>query len=73
MQNGFVESFNGRKRDDCLNEHPFGSVRQARDLAGAWRIDFNQNRPYFNPAGVTPTENTKGSKADQNLNRANPN
>ncbi len=46
MQNGFVESFNGLMRDECLNEHLFVSLRHARDLINAWRIDFNQHRPH---------------------------
>ena len=39
MQNGFVESFNGRLRDECLNEHLFANLRHARHLITAWRTD----------------------------------
>lgn len=39
MRNGFVESFNGRLRDECLNEHLFSSLRHARHLIAAWRDD----------------------------------
>ena len=46
MQNGFVESFNGRLRDECLNEHLFRSYRHARDIIENWRIDYNLNRPH---------------------------
>ena len=38
MQNGFVESFNGRLRDECLNEHLFVSYRQAREIIEGWRL-----------------------------------
>src|ERR1700712_4630772 len=44
MQNGFVESFNGRLRDECLNEHLFANLNQARQLIEEWRIDYNTNR-----------------------------
>jgi transposase InsO family protein len=46
MQNGFVESFNGRLRDECLNEHMFSSLSQARQLIEAWRDDYNHKRPH---------------------------
>ncbi len=71
MRNGFVESFNGRMRDECLNEHLFDSPRHARNLVAAWRIDFNHYRPHSSLAGRTPTEYINRSKEDQNLNRAN--
>ena len=45
QQNGFVESFNGRLRDECLNEHLFRSLASARRIIEAWRIDYNHNRP----------------------------
>ena len=41
MQNGFVESFNGRLRDECLNEHLFTNLREARQIIEDWRIDYN--------------------------------
>lgn len=46
MQNGLVESFNGRLRDECLNEHVFASLGEARALIEAWRIDYNTIRPH---------------------------
>ena len=70
-QNAFVESFNGRMRDECLNEHLFDNLRHARNLIAAWRIDFNQHRPHTSLAGLTPAEYANRSKEDQNLNRAN--
>ncbi|GGC65452.1 hypothetical protein GCM10011504_49330 [Siccirubricoccus deserti] len=42
QQNAFVESFNGRLRDECLNEHVFGSLAEARRLIEAWRENYNQ-------------------------------
>ena len=71
MQNGFVESFNGRMRDELLNEHLFDTLRHARYLVAAWRNDFNHHRPHSSLAGLTPREYANRSKEDQNLNRAN--
>jgi putative transposase len=46
MQNAFVESFNGRLRDECLNEHVFATLSEARRIIEAWRIDYNTVRPH---------------------------
>ena len=45
MQNGFVESFSGRLRDECLNEKVFGSLADARRKLSLWRYDYNNIRP----------------------------
>ncbi len=71
MQNGFVESFNGRMRDECPNEHLFDTLRHARNLVTEWRTDFNHHRPHSSLAGLTPREYANRSKQDQNLNRTN--
>ena len=44
--NGFVESFNGRLRDECLNQNIFVSLADARHLIEEWRQDYNCNRPH---------------------------
>jgi putative transposase len=56
MQNGFVESFNGKLRDECLNEHLFDSLAQARRVIEAWRIDYNEVRPHSSLGYQTPEE-----------------
>lgn len=71
MQNGFVESFNGRMRDECLNEHLFETLRHARNLIAAWRDDYNHHRPHSSLQGLTPRAFRNRSEEDQNLNRAN--
>jgi putative transposase len=71
MQNGFVESFNGRLRDQCLNEHLFANLRHARGLIAAWRDDYNHHRPHTSLDGLTPWAYHQRSKEDQTLNRAN--
>ena len=45
-QNAFVESFNGRLRDECLNETLFTTMAQARAVLAAWRQDYNTVRPH---------------------------
>ena len=45
-QNAFVESFNGRLRDGCLNQQWFQSLEDAREIIDAWREDYNQIRPH---------------------------
>lgn len=71
MQNGFVESFNGRLRDECLNEHIFTSYRNAQHIIETWRNDYNQNRPHTSLNGLTPNEFAKRSNMDHNMNRPN--
>jgi putative transposase len=69
MQNGFVESFNGRLRDECLNEHLFASLAQARRIIEEWRIDYNTNRPHTSLNGLTPTEFAARPSQGHNQNR----
>ena len=71
MQNGFVESFNWRLRDECLNEHLFTSYRHAREIIEDWRTDYNLNRPHTSLDGLTPHEFATRSQQDHNVNRAN--
>ncbi|WP_034638454.1 integrase core domain-containing protein, partial [Chitinivibrio alkaliphilus] len=56
MQNGHCESFNGRFRDECLNEHWFTSLKEARKIIEEWRIDYNQKRPHSSLNSMTPQE-----------------
>jgi len=55
-QNAFVESFNGRLRDECLNETLFTSMAQARAVLVTWRQDYNTVRPHSKLGGRTPAE-----------------
>ena len=68
QQNGFVESLNGRFRDECLNEHVFASLSATRRLVEAWRIDYNLHRPHTSLGGLTPNEFAARSRQDQNQN-----
>ncbi len=53
-QNAYIESFNGRLRDECLNEHWFTSVLHARTLIEIWRREYNEERPKKALGGLTP-------------------
>lgn len=55
-QNAFIESFNGRFRDECLNDHWFTSLFEARILIASWRRDYNQHRPHSALEYQTPAE-----------------
>ncbi|WP_163791944.1 IS3 family transposase [Mycolicibacterium chitae] len=55
-QNAFIESFNGRLRDELLNSWRFDSLREARVIIEDWRIDYNTNRPHSAHGELTPTE-----------------
>ena len=56
VDNAFVESFNGRFRDECLNESWFESLDEARDAIEAWRTDYNDVRPHSALGGRSPSE-----------------
>lgn len=55
-QNAFVESFNGKFRDECLNEEWFTSLSHARSIIKAWRNDYNSERPHGGLNGLSPYE-----------------
>jgi putative transposase len=54
VQNAFVESLNGRMRDECLNLHWFQSLRHARDEIAAWRHHYNAKRPHSALGWLSP-------------------
>ena len=56
IENAFVESFNGRFRDECLNTNWFLSVKHAREVIEEWRRDYNEVRPHSSLKGNTPRE-----------------
>jgi putative transposase len=55
-QNGYIESFNGKFRDECLNENYFVDVRDCRAITEAWRRDYNEARPHSSLGNRTPAE-----------------
>ncbi len=56
IQNAFIESFNGRLRDECLNEHDFISLAHARSVIATWREQYNNERPHKGLGWRTPQE-----------------
>ena len=55
-QNAYIESFNGKFRDECLNEHWFVTMAQARRVIEGWRIEYNTERPHSSLGDLTPEE-----------------
>jgi putative transposase len=56
VQNAFVESFNGKFRDECLNEHWFLTLQEAQLVIEAWRREYNEERTHSTSGDVTPQE-----------------
>ncbi|MFN6508175.1 IS3 family transposase [Xanthomonas translucens pv. translucens] len=55
-QNAYIESFNGKFRDECLNEHWFTSLAQARDVIADWRRHYNEIRPHSSCGRIPPAQ-----------------
>ena len=55
-ENAFIESFNGRLRDECLNVNEFASIEDARHRIEVWRQDYNHHRPHSSLGHLTPSE-----------------
>ena len=58
-QNAYIESFNGRFRDECLNEHWFTTLQHAKVLIETWRREYNEERPKKSLGGLTPAAYAK--------------
>jgi putative transposase len=65
VQNAFVESFNGKFRDECLNGHWFTSLEEARNVSEEWRVDYNEQRPHQSLQYKTPVEFARESGLSQ--------
>ncbi len=61
-QNAYIESFNSRFRDECLNEHWFLNLRHARRLIERWRREYNEDRPKKGLGGLTPSQYAQQNK-----------
>ena len=59
-ENGYIESFNGKLRDECLNEHWFLSLDDAREKIESWSEDYNHRRPHSSTELGTQIRGTSG-------------
>jgi len=66
-QNPFVESFNGKLRDECLNENYFLNLVHAREIIETWRLDYNSERPHSSLGDLSPNEFTELWEKEQDL------
>ena len=71
-QNAFIESFNGKLRDECLNETLFRSLGHARQVLAAWREDYNHVRPHSALGGITPADKAARSISQREAGHAPP-
>ncbi|KVO22198.1 hypothetical protein WJ73_33285 [Burkholderia ubonensis] len=65
VENAYIESFNGRFRDECLNEHWFVSMRYAKRLIEEWRVEYNTERPHSSLGYLTPAQFAQAHDAKQ--------
>jgi putative transposase len=72
IENAYVESFNGKFRDECLNEHWFVSLADAKATIETWRIDYNTVRPHSSLNGATPEQLARIAAGARRLMPARP-
>lgn len=71
MENAYVESFHGRFRDECLNQHHFLDLQEAKDIIETWRLEYNGLRPHSALNYQAPEEFLKQYRKQQQ-NQNNP-
>ena len=64
VENGYIESFNGKLRDECLNATQFLSIADARSKIEAWRVDYNLHRPHSALGQLSPREYLRRSTTE---------
>ena len=64
MQNGYIESFNGKFREECLEQHWFKNLSEAKEFVEDWRLEYNQIRPHMALGNLTPTEYARKISGD---------
>ncbi|MDR4462212.1 MAG: integrase core domain-containing protein [Nitrospirales bacterium] len=70
VENAFIESFNGRLRDECLNVHQFWSLDEARTIIETWRLDYNHRRPHSSLGHLTPNQFVRQRQGHQTTDSA---
>jgi putative transposase len=71
LENGNIESFHDKLRDECLNRELFGNLREARVIPESWRIEYNERRPHSALGYRTPSEYA-GSRTNRLMGAAAP-
>ena len=66
MQNGYIESFNGKFRDECLNEQWFQTLPQAKTCIAEWRRDYNEVRPHSSLGRIPPAQFAQQHRINSN-------
>jgi putative transposase len=72
VENAYIESFNGKFRDECLNEHWFVSLADAKATIEIWRLDYNTVRPHSSLDGATPDQFARTTEGARRLSPARP-
>jgi putative transposase len=72
IENAYVESFNGKFRDECLNEHWFVNLADAQAIIERWRVDYNTVRPHSALDGAAPDQFAQTSAGARRLSPARP-
>jgi putative transposase len=67
IQNAYIESFNGRMRDECLNQNWFQSLEEAKRIISNWRSDYNTKRPHSSLKNQSPEKFMQRFKEKSNL------
>lgn len=70
VANAFIESFNGRLRDECVNVHQFASLAEAQAMIEVWRVDYNTRRPHSSLGHLTPSEVVRHCQEEQTAEEA---
>jgi putative transposase len=55
VENAYIESFNGKLREECLNLHWFKTIEEAKEKIESWRVDYNEHRPHSALDNQTPS------------------
>lgn len=72
-QNAYIESFNGKFREECLNEHVFVNLQSAQQIIETWRQDYNSERPHSSLNDLTPEEFVVAFNQEQTTKNTNQN
>lgn len=64
-ENGFIESFNGKLREECLSINWFSNLTESKQIIEQWRREYNENRPHSSLGNLTPSEYVRQQQINQ--------